>query len=192
MRGEGPTRAEGEALGSRAAHRPRLQAGGAVGGHKGGRGQRGWIQTGRSSTGSRQGSNLRIGERIPKGQRRDREKAEGIAACLAGGSPRAQGTGYHNGRCPSAFPGDTWRDVMCGVCCVTLQRGHRVVCLACGQGRHVLHERCVVEDLVKGVTPAPSRCPELDCEVHHARQDLLEAVIQADAGLRTRVEKMEV
>lgn len=42
---------------------------------------------------------------------------------------------------------------------VALQLGHRAVRILCGQGRHVLHTRCVVETLTRSAAPTPLRCP---------------------------------
>ena len=60
----------------------------------------------------------------------------------------------------------------------------------CGQGRHVLHVRCVVEALEKGTAPAPLRCPVADCGARHPRRDTLEEAVQADSGLRNRAVQM--
>ena len=108
----------------------------------------------------------------------------------AGGSPRAQGRRTGNGTRPRAFLGDTTGGVACGVCGVTLQLGHRAVRFPCGQGRHVLHARCVVDALARGAAPAPLRCPAADCRVLHPRRDALEAAVQADPGLRDRAARM--
>ena len=110
----------------------------------------------------------------------------------AGGSPRASVGGPGNGERPRAFLGDTQRDVACGICHVTLQLGHRVVRFPCGQESYVLHARCVVESLARGVTPAPLRCPAVSCRAQHPRRDALEAAVQADPGLRNRAARMEV
>ncbi|CAN0575795.1 unnamed protein product, partial [Laminaria digitata] len=67
---------------------------------------------------------------------------------------------------------------------------HRAVRFPCGQGRHVLHARCVVEALARGAAPAPLRCPAVDCGALHPRRDALEAAVQADPGLRNRAARM--
>ena len=114
------------------------------------------------------------GSRIPNGE------------APGGGSPRASG----NGTSPCALLGDTRGGVACEVCGITLQLGHRAVRFPCGQERHVLHARCVVEDLARGAAPAPLHCPALNCGAHHPRRDALEATVQADPGLRNRASRM--
>ena len=101
----------------------------------------------------------------------------------AEGSSRAAVGGPGNGERPRAFLGDTEGDVACGVWRETLQLGQRAVRFLCGQGRHVLHARCVVEALARGVAPA-LRCPAISCRAQHPRRDALEAAVQADPGLR--------
>lgn len=98
----------------------------------------------------------------------------------AGGSPSAPGRGPGGGARP---PGD----VVCGVCQVTLQLGHRAICFPCRQGRHVLHARRVVEALARGAMSAPLRYPAVNCGAQHPRHTALEAAIQADSGLHNRV-----
>ena len=73
------------------------------------------------------------------------------------GPPRSPVGGPGNGERPRALLGDTQGDVACGVCRVMLHLGRRVVRFPCGQGRHVLHARCVVKSLAGGVAPAPLR-----------------------------------
>ena len=106
------------------------------------------------------------GSRIPNGE------------APGGGSPRASG----NGTRPSAFLGDTRGGVACGVCGITLQPGHRAVRFPCGQGRHLLHARRVVEALARGAAPALLRCLAVNCEPQHPRRDALEAAVQAAIG----------
>ena len=110
----------------------------------------------------------------------------------AGGSPRAQGRRTGNGTRPRAFLGDTTGGMACGVCGVTLQLliGHRVVRVSCGQGRNVLHARCVAEALARGTAPAPLCCPAVNCGARHPRRDALEAAVQAGPGLRDRTVRM--
>ena len=114
------------------------------------------------------------GHRIPNGE------------APAGGSPRVPLGGPGNGERPRAFLGDTQGGVACGVYRITLQLGHRAVRFPDGQGHHVLHARCVVEDLARGVAPAPLRCPAVSCGAQHPTRDALEAAVQADPGLRNR------
>ena len=71
-----------------------------------------------------------------------------------------------------------------------LQLGQRAVRFPCGQGRHVLLVRCVVEVLARGVAPAPLRYPAVSCRAQHLRRDALEAAVQADPGLRNRAARM--
>ena len=104
----------------------------------------------------------------------------------AGGSPRAPVGRPGNRERSRAFLGDTQGDVVCGVCRVTLQLGHRAVRYPCGQGRHVFNARCVVEALARGVTPTPLRCPAVSCRAQHPRRDALEAAVPADPGHRNR------
>ena len=85
---------------------------------------------------------------------------------------------------PRAFLDDTQGDVASGVRHFTLQLGQRAVRFPCGQGRHVLHARCVVEALARGGAPAPLSCPAVSCRSQHPRRDVLEAAVQADPGLR--------
>ena len=91
---------------------------------------------------------------------------------------------------PRAFLGDTRGDVVCGVCWVPLQLGHRAVLFPCGQGRYVLHARYVVETLARVAAPGPLRCPAVNCGAQHPRRDALEAAVQADPGLRNRAARM--
>ena len=91
---------------------------------------------------------------------------------------------------PRAFLDDTQGDVASGVRHFTLQLGQRAVRFPCGQGRHVLHARCVVEDLARGVAPAPLRCPAVSCGAQHPTRDALEAAVQADPGLRNRAARL--
>ena len=79
---------------------------------------------------------------------------------------------------------------MCGVCPVTLQLGHRAIRLSCGQGRHVLHSRYVVEALARVAAPAPLRRPAVNCGAQHPRRHALEAAVQVDPGPRDRAERM--
>ena len=113
----------------------------------------------------------------------------------AEGSPRAPGTGPGDGTRPRAFPGHTRRDLMCRICRVTLQPGHRAVRFPCGQGLYVLvlvlHARCVVEALARGAAPAPLRCPPVKCGAQHPRLDALEAAVEADSGLRIGAARWE-
>ena len=118
------------------------------------------------------------GHRIPNGE----EPTEG--------APRAPVGGPRSGECPRAFLGNTQGDVACGVCRVRLQLGLRAVRFPCGQGRHVLHARYVVEALGRSMSPAPLRCPAVRCRAQHPRRDALEAALQADAGLRNRAARM--
>ena len=59
-----------------------------------------------------------------------------------------------------------------------------------GQGHHVLHARCVVEALARGVAPVPLRCPAVSCRAQHPRRDALDAAVQADPGFRNRAARM--
>ena len=54
----------------------------------------------------------------------------------------------------------------------------------------MLHARCVVEALARGVTPAPLRDPAVSCRAKNPRRDALEAAVQADAGLCNRAARM--
>ena len=54
----------------------------------------------------------------------------------------------------------------------------------------MLHARCAVEALAKGVKPAPLRCPAVRCRAQHARRDAFEAAVQADPGLRNRAARL--
>ena len=87
----------------------------------------------------------------------------------AGGCPRVPGRRSGNGTRPRAFLGDSNGGMACGVCRLTHQLGHRAVCFPCGQGRHVLHARCVVEALARSAAPAPLRCPTVNCGAQHPR-----------------------
>ena len=98
----------------------------------------------------------------------------------AGGSTRASVGGAGNGEHLSAFLGDTQGDVICRI---TLHLGHRAVRFPCGQGRHVLHARCVVEAPARCVAPAQLRFPAVSCRAQHPRRDALEEVIQVGPGL---------
>ena len=95
-----------------------------------------------------------------------------------------------NGTRPSAFLGGTRGGLACGVCGIPLQLGHRAVRFPCGQGRHVLHARYVVEVLARGAAPAPLRRPAFNCGAQNPRRDALEAAVQADPGLRNRAGRM--
>ena len=68
----------------------------------------------------------------------------------AEGSPRAQGRRTENETRSRALLVDTTGGVAYEICGVTLQLGHRAVRFSCGQGRHVLHVRGVVETLARG------------------------------------------
>ena len=91
------------------------------------------------------------GHRIPNGE------------VPAGGSPSAPVGGPGNGERPRAFLGDTQGNVVCGVCRVMLQLGHRAIRFPCGQGCHVLHAHCMVEALAKGVALALLCFPAVSC-----------------------------
>ena len=71
-----------------------------------------------------------------------------------------------------------------------LQLGQRAVVFPCGQRRHVLHARYVVEALARGTAPALLRCPAVSCGSQHPRWDPLEAAVQADPGLRNWAGRM--
>ena len=114
------------------------------------------------------------GSRIPNGEAPE------------GGSPRAPGRSSGNGTTPLAFLGDTRGGVACGVCGNTLQLGHRAVRFPHGEGRHVLHARCVVEALARDAAPAPLPCPIVNCRAQHPRRHALETAIQANPGLCNR------
>ena len=88
-----------------------------------------------------------------------------------GGPPRAPGRRPGSGTRPRAFLGDARGGVTCGVCGVTLQLGHRAVRFPCGQGRHVLHVRRVVETLARGAARASLRCLTVNCGAQHPRRD---------------------
>ena len=84
----------------------------------------------------------------------------------------------------------TPNNVACAVCRVTRQLGHRAARFPHGQGHHVLHARCVVEALARGVAPVPLRCPAVSCRAQHPRRDALDAAVQADPGFRNRAARM--
>ena len=67
---------------------------------------------------------------------------------------------------------------MCEVCRGTLPLEHREVRFSRGQGRYVLHARCVVEDFARGAASAPLHCPAVNSGAQHPRRDALEAAIQ--------------
>ena len=105
--------------------------------------QRGWRQRGRRSSRILQDANRRIGGRRKSGELRkdaegeDPEKGKNgggstlqNSAAPAAGSLRAQGTLSRNGTRLDAFLSNTRRGMVCGVCRVTLQRGHQAVRLA--------------------------------------------------------------
>ena len=55
---------------------------------------------------------------------------------------------------------------------------------------HVLHARCVVETLARGAASVPLRCLVAGCGVRHTRQEVLEAAVQPDPGLRRRAARV--
>ena len=83
-----------------------------------------------------------------------------------------------NGTRPRAFLGDTRGGMACGVCGVTPQLDQRTVSFPCGQERHALHARCVVEALARIAASAPLRCSKANCGAQHSRWDELEAAVK--------------
>ena len=145
------------------------------------------MQTSDGERGVGRGTSQRSGDR---GTENNRGHHTPNGEAPAGGSPRSQGGGTRNGTHPRAFIGNTTVRVACGVRGVTRQLGHRAVRFPCGQGRHVLHARGVIEALARGTAPAPLRCPAADCGARHPRRDALEAAVQSDPGLRNRAAQM--
>ena len=95
-----------------------------------------------------------------------------------------------NGSRPRACLGDTRGGLAYGVCRLTPELGHRAVRFPCGQRRHVLYARCVVEALARSVAPAPLRFPTVNCGAQHPRRDGLEEAVQAYPGLRNRASRI--
>lgn len=76
--------------------------------------------------------------------------------------------------------------VTCGIYRVEIARGHRAVHLPYGQGRHIIHARCVVEALRRIASPAPLYRRKSGCGAHYGRREALETAVQADPGLPGR------
>ena len=118
------------------------------------------------------------GSRIPKSE------------ASAGRPPRAPGKRSGNATRPLAFLGNTREGMVCEVCRLLLQLGHRAVRLPCGQGSHVPLARYVFETLARSAAPAPwSTSPPVNCGTQHPRRDALESAVEADPGLRNRVRR---
>ena len=100
------------------------------------------------------------------------------------------GRRHGNATRPRASLGVPRGGMACGTCRLTLHLGHRAVRYSCGQGRHVLHARCVVEALARSAAPESLRCPTVNCRAQHPIRDALEAAVQADPGLRSRARRM--
>ena len=100
------------------------------------------------------------------------------------------GRRHGNATRPRASLGVPRGGMACGICRLTLHLGHRAVRYSCGQGRHVLHARCVVEALARSAAPESLRCPTVNCRAQHPIRDALEAAVQADPGLRSRARRM--
>ena len=73
---------------------------------------------------------------------------------------------------------------------VTLQEERRKGIFPRGNGRHVLHARCVVEVLVRGAVLVPLRCPAAGGRFQRWRRGALEAMVQANPGLRSPATRM--
>ena len=105
-----------------------------------------------------------ISWRIPQGAREGTQRRD-ARPCVPGRHPRRHGARGLSG---------------------SAQAWQRAVRHPCGQGRHVLHARCVIGALARIAAPAPLRCPAFNCAALHPKRDAPEAAVRANSGLRVR------
>ncbi len=78
-------------------------------------------------------------------------------------------------------------DTTCGGCSEVVTSGHRVVRQSCG---HVYHARCIIHHFERSGARSNFVCGTQGCGQRHPRRETIDAAMQADAGLRQRVERL--